>query len=171
MRIKHYFISILTLLILTGHTLIYADDASLMIRNATLITVDPDKPDAFNGYLVVGGDGRISHVGEGDPPTDIIASKTIDMGGQVVAPGFISAHSHIYMSPLRGLGHDQNLYGWFKAWDYYLRHTTAEDNYWLRCTAAWTLFAMASPPLTISPILLLSTHSATILLKVFYRRY
>ena len=130
MRIKHYFISILTLLILTGHTLIYADDASLMIRNATLITVDPDKPDAFNGYLVVGGDGRIRHVGEGDPPTDIIASKTIDMGGQVVAPGFISAHSHIYMSPLRGLGHDQNLYGWFKAWDYYLRHTTAEDNYW-----------------------------------------
>ena len=34
------------------------------------------------------------------------------------------------MSPLRGLGHDVNLYGWFKAWDYYLRHASADDIYW-----------------------------------------
>ncbi|MFT7218717.1 MAG: 5-methylthioadenosine/S-adenosylhomocysteine deaminase [Candidatus Azotimanducaceae bacterium] len=130
MRFTHIFTSIFSLLVLVSPAVAQADDANLIIKNAMLITVAPDTPDAFNGYLAVGRDGRISHLGAGDPPASIKAPKTIDMGGKVIAPGFISAHSHLYMSPLRGLGHDQNLYGWFKAWDYYLRHTTAEDMYW-----------------------------------------
>ncbi|MFV8816330.1 amidohydrolase family protein [Haliea sp. E17] len=102
----------------------------LLLTNATLITVDPDQPDAFSGYMQVGDDGRIMAIGAGKPPAEISAPVVRDMGGKMVAPGFISAHSHIYMSPLRGLGHDVNLYGWFRAWDYYLRHTTADDIYW-----------------------------------------
>jgi cytosine/adenosine deaminase-related metal-dependent hydrolase len=101
----------------------------LLIHNAMLITVDPEQKDAFLGYMAVGNSGRIARIGEGKAP-DINAEKVIDLKGQIVAPGFISAHSHIYMSPLRGLGHDQNLYGWFKAWDYYLRYTNADDMYW-----------------------------------------
>ena len=39
------------------------------------------------------------------------ATRRIEAAGHVVAPGFISAHSHLFMSPLRGLGHDVTLYG------------------------------------------------------------
>ncbi len=106
------------------------DDPELLITNALLITVDPDMPDAFEGYMLIGESGRILDIGAGQPTDDIDADEEIDMQGKIVAPGFISAHSHIYMSPLRGLGHDVNLYGWFRAWDYYLKHTTAEDVYW-----------------------------------------
>jgi len=102
----------------------------LLVENARLITMAPASPEPFLGYLLVGDDGRIAAMGAGAPPPALTAASKLDANGSIVAPGFISAHSHIYMSPLRGLGHDQNLYGWFKAWDRYLRHTTAEDIYW-----------------------------------------
>ncbi len=103
---------------------------SLLVKNATLIPVDPDQPAAFAGWFTVGPDGRIAALGEGEAPADLTATATIDATGKLIAPGFISAHSHIFMSPLRGLGHDVTLYGWFRAWDRYLRHSTAEDIYW-----------------------------------------
>lgn len=128
--LKHIKLVFLCGLLTLGAQSVYAaEKVALLIKNATLITIDPEKSDAFNGYMTVGKDGRIIAVEEGTAPK-IKAAKTVDVNGAIVAPGFISAHSHIYMSPLRGLGHDQNLYGWFKAWDYYLRYTNAEDIYW-----------------------------------------
>lgn len=106
------------------------DPPALLVENATLITVDPEQPDAFTGYMLVGESGRILEIAAGSAPAVPETVARIDMAGKMVGPGFISAHSHIYMSPLRGLGHDVTLYGWFKAWDYYLSHTTAEDIYW-----------------------------------------
>ncbi|MEM0955151.1 MAG: amidohydrolase family protein [Pseudomonadota bacterium] len=102
----------------------------LLVKNAMLITMEPGQEASFMGYFTVGEDGRIEELHQGKAPAALKATKVLDAGGRIIAPGFISAHSHIYMSPLRGLGHDQNLYGWFKAWDFYLRHTTAEDIYW-----------------------------------------
>lgn len=104
--------------------------SDLLVKNATFITMAQGGQAPFQGYMVVDKQGRISAIESGKAPASVQASRVLDASGKVIAPGFISAHSHIYMSPLRGLGHDQNLYGWFKAWDYYLRHTTAEDVYW-----------------------------------------
>ncbi len=101
----------------------------LLVENAVIISVAPETQ-PYTGYLLVDNEGRIAATGPGSAPEGTAAARRIDANGAVIAPGFISAHSHIYMSPLRGLGHDQNLYGWFKAWDHYLRHTTAEDVYW-----------------------------------------
>ncbi len=103
---------------------------TLLVKNAVLITMTPGKPEPFTGYMLVGDDGRITTIGAGLAPVDLKADRVLDAAGQVVAPGFISAHSHIFMSPLRGLGHDVTLYGWFQAWDYYLKHATADDMYW-----------------------------------------
>lgn len=103
---------------------------TLLVKNAVLITMTPGKPEPFKGYMLVGDDGRITSMGEGSAPADLKADRVLDAAGQVVAPGFISAHSHIFMSPLRGLGHDVTLYGWFQAWDRYLKHATADDMYW-----------------------------------------
>ena len=107
-----------------------ASAGSLLVKNAELITVSSRHEPAFRGYMLVNAQGRIESIGVGAAPDDLQADEVLDVEGKVVAPGFISAHSHIYMSPLRGLGHDENLYGWFKAWNRYLKHTTSEDIYW-----------------------------------------
>ena len=109
---------------------VVAEQPALLVKNALLVTMEPGQETPFEGYFTVAADGRIAALHQGEAPAALKADTVIDANGKIVAPGFISAHSHIYMSPLRGLGHDQNLYGWFKAWDYYLRHTTAEDIYW-----------------------------------------
>jgi len=117
--------------LLPGLAALAADAApKLLVKNALLITMEPGQEAPFMGYFTVEEDGRIGELHQGKAPAALKANKVLDAGGRIIAPGFISAHSHIYMSPLRGLGHDQNLYGWFKAWDYYLKHTTAEDIYW-----------------------------------------
>lgn len=106
------------------------DNPMLLVENATLITMDPDQPDSFTGYMLVGESGRILSIGDGAAPAVPETVQRMDLEGKLVGPGFISAHSHIFMSPLRGLGHDVTLYGWFRAWDKYLSHTTADDIYW-----------------------------------------
>lgn len=109
-----------------------ATPVDLLVKNALLLPCDPGQPRSFFGYLTVGADGRILDMEAGEAPPELAASaaRTLDAAGKIIAPGFVSAHSHLYMSPLRGLGHDQTLYGWFKAWDNYLKHSDADDLYW-----------------------------------------
>ena len=132
---KRPFFSFLIMLFLLVRTHFCDADESqvevgtLLIENARIISMAPERS-PFEGYMLVGKDGRITALGEGSPPENVQVTRRLDVDRAIVAPGFISAHSHIYMSPLRGLGHDQNLYGWFKAWDHYLRHTSASDIYW-----------------------------------------
>jgi N-acyl-D-aspartate/D-glutamate deacylase len=59
----------------------------LVIRNARI--VDGTGAAAYGGDVAVDG-GRIVEVGEATGP----AARTIDADGQVVAPGFIDAHTH-----------------------------------------------------------------------------
>jgi 5-methylthioadenosine/S-adenosylhomocysteine deaminase len=47
-------------------------------------------------------DGRIAAIGSGTP--DATADETLDVAGAFVAPGFVSSHSHLFTSGLRGLG-------------------------------------------------------------------
>ena len=103
---------------------------TLLVKNALIITGKPADEQAFPGYLTVGGDGRITAVVAGQPPTGLTVDRVLDVDGKFVAPGFISAHSHIFMSPLRGLGHTETLYGWATAFSKYTDHATAEDLYW-----------------------------------------
>ncbi|MES2694253.1 MAG: amidohydrolase family protein, partial [Verrucomicrobiota bacterium] len=63
-------------------------------------------------------------------PATITADQTLDAAGKMIAPGFISAHSHLAFSPLRGVGHAETLYGWIRASTRFLKFTTAEDLYW-----------------------------------------
>ncbi|MDB6095668.1 MAG: hypothetical protein JWM32_3230 [Verrucomicrobia bacterium] len=102
---------------------------TLLIRNGRIITMKPgDAP--FIGYLATGADGKIIAVAEGEPPAGMKADHVIDAGGKFIAPGFISAHSHLFTSPLRGLGHTETLYGWGRANQRLNQHANAEDVYW-----------------------------------------
>jgi cytosine/adenosine deaminase-related metal-dependent hydrolase len=93
--------------------------------------MDPDRREPFSGWMAVGEDGRISGLGPGHPDPDLRASETLDVGGSIVAPGFISAHSHLFTSGSRGLGMDSTLYGWGEAATRYDRHADSDDIYWL----------------------------------------
>jgi 5-methylthioadenosine/S-adenosylhomocysteine deaminase len=101
----------------------------LIVRNAVVITVEPGQ-DPYRGYLVVGADGRIADLGPGEPPARFQAAEVLDAGGQFIAPGFISAHSHLFQSPLRGLGVDGTLYGWLQAINRINQYSSPDDLYW-----------------------------------------
>lgn len=107
----------------------------LLVRNALLLTMDPDRPEPFHGWFSVGDDGRLTAVEPGDPPpgaTDgLTGDQVLDVGGALVGPGFVSSHSHLFTSGSRGLGMDQSLYGWIEAMLRYSSAGGSEDVYWL----------------------------------------
>lgn len=95
-----------------------------------LLTMEPGQPDPEPGWMLVGVDGRIAGLGEGPPPV-VPAAETLDAAGCLVAPGFVSAHSHLFTSGSRGLAMDQSLYGWIDAMLGSTRGAGAQDVYWL----------------------------------------
>jgi cytosine/adenosine deaminase-related metal-dependent hydrolase len=101
----------------------------LIVQNALLLTLKPGEA-PFTGYLIVGADGRITAIGPGDPPPEASADRILDVAGRFVAPGFVSAHSHLFQSPLRGLGADCTLFGWLDAINRLCAHATPDDIYW-----------------------------------------
>ncbi|RFA11261.1 cytosine deaminase [Subtercola boreus] len=78
--------------------------------------------------MTVGDDGRITGLGEGDCPEP--AGEIVDAAGLFVAPGFVSAHSHLYTSGLRGMASDQSLYPWVRANGTVVAGSADEDLYW-----------------------------------------
>ena len=102
----------------------------LLVKNALLMTMAESQKDPFMGYFLVGADGRIVKVAAGEPPSDMAAAAVYDADGKFIIPGFISAHSHIYCSPLRGTGADKTLLDWIAAWVPLISASSPEDLYW-----------------------------------------
>jgi len=103
---------------------------TLLVKNGILITMKPGQEQPFVGYLLVGDDGRIRTIGTGEAPPSLVADKVLDASGQFIAPGFISAHSHLFSSPFRGIGASDTLYGWANALNRLYIHMSADDIYW-----------------------------------------
>lgn len=99
----------------------------LLIKNAVIVTVDPDHTVYKNGYIAVKGTdiaeiGDMANLAEG-----ITAARVIDADGRAVMPGLVDGHGHGGHCLIRGLG-DQ-----FDAWDemaqeIYFRYT--DDDFW-----------------------------------------
>lgn len=107
----------------------------LLITNARLIPVAPEGPDVIeDGWMLVADDGRIDSLGSGTPPAEPEAGHLdpviLDVGGAFVAPGFVSSHSHLFTSGLRGLGVDQTLYGWCDSMLGFTANASADAIYW-----------------------------------------
>jgi len=73
-----------------------APNAELVIINARVWTVDPDRSEA---QAVAVRDGRISAVGSTDEVRRLIgpATRVIDAGGRFLMPGFHDSHIHLMM--------------------------------------------------------------------------
>ncbi len=110
--------------------LVRAQAATTLVKGALLITEKTRDEVPYVGYFTYGDDGKIIAIGAGAPPASISAEKVIDATGKIIAPGFISSHSHLYSGPLRGLGVTDTLYGWGKAWGIYNQLANPDDIYW-----------------------------------------
>jgi len=104
--------------------------ASLLVTGATFLTMKPGETKAVVGYMLVGDDGKIAVLAAGQPPPGTTAMATLDATGRIIVPGFISAHSHLFQSALRGLGADQYVRGWGLAVRVYSVYASDEDLYW-----------------------------------------
>ena len=99
-----------------------------LLKNAYIVTMDPNKGVYTHGSLVVNGD-RIEGVYSGMAP---IAEydEVIDCDGKIVMPGFVNTHVHTSQQLGRGLGDDVNLLTWLheRIWPYE-SSMTEEDSY------------------------------------------
>jgi cytosine/adenosine deaminase-related metal-dependent hydrolase len=98
-------------------------------HNALVLPVTGDRP-WFWGWLSVDDDGRISGLGEGSPPPDSPQPRH-DLQECFLAPGFVSAHSHIYTGGMRGVAASSPLYEWVSLNGQMLLGADAEDLYWM----------------------------------------
>ncbi len=104
---------------------------SLLVTDARLITVPAGTDDpgyVERGWMLV-EDGRIAAIGEGEPDA-ATADEVLDAAGAFVAPGFVSSHSHLFTSGLRGLGVAETLYGWCDSMLGTTAFASPEDVYW-----------------------------------------
>jgi 5-methylthioadenosine/S-adenosylhomocysteine deaminase len=70
------------------------DHADVLIWNAVVVTMDPERRILSPGWIAIGG-GRIAATGAGEPPREVVSARRIDVAGGVVHPGLIDAHAHV----------------------------------------------------------------------------
>jgi 5-methylthioadenosine/S-adenosylhomocysteine deaminase len=88
----------------------------LLITNATLVTMDPQRRVIENGVIAVRGDTIVLAGAHTDllhqAPKGHVAKQTIDAHGALLLPGFINGHTHVPMTLFRGLRDDVTLDDW-----------------------------------------------------------
>jgi 5-methylthioadenosine/S-adenosylhomocysteine deaminase len=80
----------------------------LLIKDATIITMDPSNRVIENGQIAV-EDGKIAAIGM---DLDVTADKNIEAKHCVILPGLINGHSHVYQSLIEGIGYDMHFDPW-----------------------------------------------------------
>jgi len=80
------------------------DDRTL-IRNGTVVTMDPGIGDLGTGDVLVRG-AVVEAVG---PDLGTVDAQVVDATGTIVMPGLIDTHRHTWQAPLRGIAADWTL--------------------------------------------------------------
>ena len=90
-----------------------------LVAGATVLTMAPEQPEPFNGYLLF-DDSGILEVAPGRYSGDLDGLEVIDARGLVLMPGFVSGHNHLWQSAFRGIASDGELHPWLQAlhWTY-----------------------------------------------------
>ena len=81
-----------------------AASAPTVFRDALVVTQDAERRVVRADVRVEGG--RFSHVGPRAPSE---GAEVVDAHGFALVPGFVNAHTHVAMAPLRGLADDRDL--------------------------------------------------------------
>ena len=89
--------------------------ARILIRNATIISMDSDIGDLRRSSLLIEGE-RITAVGYEAENNPIPAgAEIIDAEGMIALPGFVDTHRHVWQTPLSMTAADADLNGYFAA--------------------------------------------------------
>lgn len=84
--------------------------ASLLIKNATVVTINPDK-DILNNTDILVCDGIIRQIASNIQTN---ADKIIYAKNRIVLPGFIQTHVHLCQTMFRGLAENRELLSWLR---------------------------------------------------------
>src|SRR5215469_15184090 len=93
-----------------------AVSVDLLVKGATIVSMDADRRVIENGFLAVRGD-QIDAIGQDVNlafPKGYAAKETIDASGKLIIPGLINGHTHIPMVLMRGLRDDVTLDDWLR---------------------------------------------------------
>ena len=82
-----------------------------LIKNATIISVDPEIGDITNGDILIDG-SKIAKIGKNISAGD---AEIIDATNCIAIPGFVDSHRHTWESLLRNAGPDWTLAQYFTA--------------------------------------------------------
>lgn len=85
--------------------------ATLVIRNGSILTMDPRRGTIENG-AVVAEDGVLSYVGPAEGLPEAPGAEVIDATGRLVMPGLVNCHTHICMTFGRTLAPERTLLDW-----------------------------------------------------------
>src|SRR4030067_218219 len=84
----------------------------ILIKNGTVITIDPRRRIIKNGAVAIEND-RIVDIGKSDALKGFQAEKVFDTTDRIVMPGLVDAHIHNVQMLSRGLGDDVDLIAWW----------------------------------------------------------
>jgi atrazine chlorohydrolase/5-methylthioadenosine/S-adenosylhomocysteine deaminase/melamine deaminase len=85
---------------------------SLLVRGASVVTMDAGRRVLAPGYVAVDGDTIVGVGPQAECPYER-AGRVIDAAGKAVLPGFVNAHTHaIHILMRGGLSDDRSLYDW-----------------------------------------------------------
>ncbi|TEB14504.1 5-methylthioadenosine/S-adenosylhomocysteine deaminase [Pelotomaculum sp. FP] len=105
--------------------------ARILIKGATVLTMEKHDAVFHNGEVAIAGDSIIAAGPQGCVPKNFIAEHVIDGSGMVAMPGFINCHTHASMTLLRSYADDLPLMKWLneKIWPLEAK-LQPEDCYW-----------------------------------------
>ena len=96
-----------------------------LIKNTTIITLDPARPLLRNSCIGISG-GKIESVGYGEGEYD----RIIDGSGYIIMPGLVNAHTHSPMTLLRGLKDDCTLDEWLNDYIWPAENALTREDYY-----------------------------------------
>ena len=105
-----------------------AEPVDLVVRNATVVTVDAQRRVLPQGAVAIKG-GRIVAVGAAQEIDERYrGADVLDAGGGIVLPGLVNAHTHAPMVLFRGIADDLKLMDWLQKYIFpaEARNVTAE---------------------------------------------
>jgi 5-methylthioadenosine/S-adenosylhomocysteine deaminase len=93
-----------------------AVSVDLLVKGATIVTMDHNRRVLESGFLAIRGDEIIAIGSDVTAtfPKGITAKQTIDATGKLIIPGLINGHTHIPMVLMRGLKDDVTLDDWLR---------------------------------------------------------
>jgi cytosine/adenosine deaminase-related metal-dependent hydrolase len=81
-----------------------------LFTNAYIVAMDDAGTEHDSGWLLV-DDGALAQVGAGTKPS---ADVVHDLGGEIVTPGLVNTHHHLWQNLTRARAQNENLFDWLK---------------------------------------------------------